>query len=260
VFYLWNAESYASLYNLDENSFQNNKSLIIEGSVVDEEGIPLAGASVLIKGTTIGVSADENGKFVIRTKPRTSIILVIQTLGMETKEIKYKEGEKVNVVLKQSLEGIVELVVTGYQTMDRRLSSSSIYKISGADVIQSNAVSLDNMLQGKIPGLQVVNATSTAGASTKIRIRGTSTISGNREPLWVVDGIILDDPVQIPTEELNNLDNVNLIGSAIEGLNPMDIESIDILKDASATAIYGVKAANGVIVVTTKKGKKVKLV
>ena len=103
--------------------------------------------------------------------------------------------------------------------------------------------------------MNVMGSSSTPGAATKIRIRGSSTISGNREPLWVVDGFILEDPVQISAEELNSLDNVNLIGNAISSLNPQDIERIDVLKDASATAIYGVKAANGVIVITTKKGK-----
>ena len=93
------------------------------------------------------------------------------------------------------------------------------------------------------------------GAATKIRIRGSSTISGNREPLWVVDGFILEDPVQISAEELNSLDNVNLIGNAISSLNPQDIERIDVLKDASATVMYGVKAANGVILIKTKQGQ-----
>lgn len=110
------------------------------------------------------------------------------------------------------------------------------------------------MLSGKIPGLTVLGDVSTPGAAAKIRVRGVSTLSGSRDPLWVVDGIILDDPVPLSAEEINSLDNVNLIGNAISGLNPMDIEKIDVLKDAAATAIYGVRAANGVIVVTTKKG------
>ena len=116
-------------------------------------------------------------------------------------------------------------------------------------------MSIDQMLQGKIPGLTVMQQTSTVGAAPKIRIRGSSSISGNREPVWVLDGIILENPVPLDAAELNSMDKVNLIGNAISGLNPEDIERIDILKDASATAIYGVKAANGVIVITTKRGK-----
>ena len=101
------------------------------------------------------------------------------------------------------------------------------------------------MLQGKLAGVNIINPTSTPGAAPKVRIRGASSISGNREPVWVVDGIILEDPVPISAEELNSLDNVNLIGNAIASINPEDIDRIDVLKDASATAIYGVKAANG---------------
>ena len=158
--------------------------------------------------------------------------------------------------MEDELAALVGAIInTGYQRIDRRMSTSSVASISGEDVLQANATTLDNMLQGKIPGLSVMGSSSTPGAATKVRIRGTSTISGNREPLWVVDGVILDDPVSVSTEMLNNLDNVNLIGNAISGLNPMDIEKIDVLKDASATAIYGVRAANGVIVVTTKRGK-----
>ena len=103
-----------------------------------------------------------------------------------------------------------------------------------------------------------MNMSSTPGAAPKIRIRGSSSITGNREPVWVVDGIILEEPVNISTEELNSPDKINLIGNAIGSVNPEDIERVDILKDASATAIYGIKAANGVIVVTTKQGKSQK--
>ena len=111
------------------------------------------------------------------------------------------------------------------------------------------------MLQGKIPGMAVLQQSSTVGAAPKIRIRGSSTIVGSREPLWVLDGIVLEDPVPLSQEELNSMDQVNLIGNAISGINPEDIEQIDVLKDASATALYGSKAANGVIMITTKKGK-----
>ena len=114
---------------------------------------------------------------------------------------------------------------------------------------------LDKMLQGKIPGMAVLQQSSTVGAAPKIRIRGSSTIVGSREPLWVLDGIVLEDPVPLSPEELNSMDQVNLIGNAISGINPEDIEQIDVLKDASATALYGSKAANGVIMITTKKGK-----
>lgn len=114
--------------------------------------------------------------------------------------------------------------------------------------------SIDQMLEGRVPDLVVSSNSAEVGVAPKIRIRGTSTIIGNREPLWVVDGIVVTDPVPISPEELNDPDYVNRIGNAIAGLNPQDIQRIDVLKDAAATAIYGTKAANGVIVVTTKRG------
>lgn len=128
--------------------------------------------------------------------------------------------------------------------------------LKAEDIIEPVGTSIDQMLQGKVPGMSVMQMTSTVGAAPKIRIRGSSTIIGNREPVWVLDGVVLQDPVPLDATELNSMDQVNLIGNAISGLNPEDIERIDVLKDASATALYGTKAANGVIVITTKRGKK----
>ena len=113
---------------------------------------------------------------------------------------------------------------------------------------------IDQMLEGQIPDLISMTNSGEIGVAPKLRIRGTSTLIGNREPLWVIDGIVQQDPVNISPEELNNPDYINRIGNAISGLNPQDIERIDVLKDASATALYGTKAANGVIVITTKRG------
>ncbi|MCM1178307.1 MAG: SusC/RagA family TonB-linked outer membrane protein [Clostridium sp.] len=231
----------------------------VTGTVLEEDGKPSAGVAVMVKGTGNGTLTDEKGEFTLKVefaKDSATPVLVFSCLGKETQEHKCTK-DSYRIIMKDLLAELVGAVInTGYQKLDRRMSASSVASISGADVLQSNAISIDNMLQGKIPGMTVVGSSSTPGAATKIRIRGTSTISGNREPLWVVDGVILDDPVSISTEELNDLDNVNLIGNAISGLNPMDIEKIDVLKDASATAIYGVRAANGVIVVTTKRGKQ----
>ena len=134
-----------------------------------------------------------------------------------------------------------EVVITGYQRIDKRKNASSVISVKGSELQEGAAISIDNMLQGKLAGVNIINPTSTPGAAPKVRIRGASSISGNREPVWVVDGIILEDPVPISAEELNSLDNVNLIGNAIASINPEDIDRIDVLKDASATAIYGVK-------------------
>lgn len=237
---------------------QNERTRTVSGIVRDEQGEPTPGVAVMVKGTETGTMTDLKGEFtlkVVRQDGQPVPVLVFSCLGKETQEHKCNR-DFFEIVMKDELASLVGAIInTGYQRLDRRMSSSSVFSISGSDVLQSNAVSLDGMLQGKIPGMTVLSSSSTPGAATKVRIRGTSTISGNREPLWVVDGIILEDPVTVSTEVLNDLDNVNLIGNAISGLNPMDIEKIDILKDASATAIYGVRAANGVIVITTKRGK-----
>lgn len=232
------------------------QNVAVTGKVTDESGEPLAGVSISVKGEKKGTTSDLNGHYSLKVSSANTH-LVFQFLGMETVERKIT-GTTLNVTLKETASELVEILIeaTGYSKQEKRLSTSSIVTLSGDKVLQTDALSLDNMLMGKVPGLTVIGNNSTPGAATKIRIRGVSSISGNREPLWVVDGIILDDPVPLTAAEINSLDNVNLIGNAISGLNPNDIESIDILKDAAATAIYGVRAANGVIVVTTKKGKR----
>lgn len=247
-------EDYILITPKKESETQQTDMRTVKGKVVDSKGEPLPGVSVVVKNTTAGVATDIEGKFEIRLNSREEI-LVFSFVGMRTQEVKANK-DNLYVVMESVAELMQEVIVkTGYQNIEKRKLSSSVFTIDGDLVREGAALGLDNMLQGKIPGMNVMGSSSTPGAATKIRIRGSSTISGNREPLWVVDGFILEDPVQISAEELNSLDNVNLIGNAISSLNPQDIERIDVLKDASATAIYGVKAANGVIVITTKKGK-----
>lgn len=238
---------------------KQQKPYKVKGTIYDVSGEPLVGAVVNVKNTKVAVSADINGNFDITVPANTDNVLVITYTGMKTKEVRIRElVDALRIKLEEEALALDELVVysTGYQMIDKRMSTSSITSVKANDIVQANASTLDNMLMGKVAGMTVLNNSSTPGAAAKIRIRGVSTISGNQDPLWVVDGIILDDPVPLSTEEINSLDNVNLIGNAISGLNPMDIEKIDILKDASSTAIYGTRAANGVIVVTTKKGKQ----
>lgn len=227
----------------------------IHGTVVDEAGEPLPGVTIRLKGSNRGTTANVDGSYKLDVPNIKTAVLVFSLIGMKTEEVKPKSAT-VNMTLREAAELLGEVLVesTGYQDTEKRLSTSSVVTIDASDVLTADAGSVDQMLSGKIPGLTVLGDVSTPGAAAKIRVRGVSTLSGSRDPLWVVDGIILDDPVPLSAEEINSLDNVNLIGNAISGLNPMDIEKIDVLKDAAATAIYGVRAANGVIVVTTKKG------
>lgn len=224
------------------------------GMVKDEKGAPLPGVTVIVKGTQSGTSTNVNGEFFLRIKKNTT--LIFSFIGMENREVTIRSEEPVSVTLKMNTTQMEEAVIIGYgPPIDRNKLTSSVVSVKAKDIIEPVGNSLDQMLQGKIPGMAVLQQTSTVGAAPKIRIRGSSSIAGNREPVWVLDGVIMENPVKLDAAELNSMDKVNLIGNAISGLNPEDIERIDILKDASATAIYGVKAANGVIVITTKRGK-----
>ncbi|WP_065220558.1 MULTISPECIES: SusC/RagA family TonB-linked outer membrane protein [Butyricimonas] len=246
------------VYKVDNNLItikvvQKDKSIVAKGVVKDEKGEPVPGVSVIIKGTTTGTATDANGNFQIKV-PENSVLL-FSFVGMETKSVLVDSDKPVTVVMKEVVNEMDEVVITGYQVINKRELTSSISTLKAEDIIEPVGNSLDQMLQGKVPGMSVMQMTSTVGAAPKIRIRGSSTVIGNREPVWVLDGVVLTDPVKLDATELNSMDRVNLIGNAISGLNPEDIDRIDVLKDASATALYGSKAANGVIVITTKRGR-----
>lgn len=251
-----NVENYYLISRKQKNQDQK-KYITLTGKVCSEkDGKVLPGVTVLVKGTNSGVSTDIYGKFEIKIP--TSIknpILRFSFIGMKSKEINVKGKKEIKVSLQEETSEIDEIVVTGYQKIEKRKLSSSVISVKAEKLKENGVISIDNMIQGKLSGVTVMNQSATPGAAPKIRIRGSSSITGNREPVWVVDGIILEDPVKLSTADLNSMDKVNLIGNAISFINPEDIDRIDVLKDASATAIYGVKAANGVIVITTKKGK-----
>lgn len=226
----------------------------ITGKVVDQAGNPLPGVTVIIKGTKSGVATDVNGNFTITLNEQKEQTLIFSFVGMQTKEVSCMAGKTVTVILEPEEAQLDEVVVTGYQSINRRDMVGSYTTVKAADIMMPAYNSIDQMLQGKIPGMVVVNSSSRIGSSPKITIRGTSTIFGNTDPLWVVDGIIQPDPLPIDASSAVTEDMKNLIGNQISWLNPADIETITVLKDASATAIYGSKASNGVIVITTKKG------
>ena len=235
---------------------QQNPKIVIQGTVKDTKGIPLPGVSVVIQGSTVGVSADNAGKFRMEVADLPDLVLVFSFVGMETREIPYRGEKELSVVLSETQEELGEVIVTGYQRVDKRESTSAVSVIKTDDLKTIGATSIEQMLQGQLPGLSVVNTSAGPGATPKIRVRGTATIAGNADPLWVLDGVILENSVPLTVSDLNSPDVMTMFNSAIGGISPNDIESITVLKDASATAIYGTRAANGVIVVTTKKGKR----
>ena len=234
---------------------QNGGRRYVNGVVLDRDNEPLIGAVIKVKGKNGGVTTNGMGEFHAPVD-NGALSLIVSYVGMREKEVKIAAGNNdvVKKVVMESSTDIDEVVVTGYNNIDRRKLTSSVTTIKAEEVLRPDVMSIDQMLEGRVPDLIFQSNSGEVGTVPRLRIRGTSTLIGNREPLWVLDGIVMQAPVDVSPEELNNPDYINRVGNAISGINPQDIERIDVLKDASATAIYGVKAANGVIVITTKKG------
>lgn len=233
------------------------KPITVTGKVTDKmTKQTLPGVTVQVKGIALGTVTDVNGKYKLTIPNLKEFTLLFTFVGMKSQEIKYAGKDTINVVMEEEVEALeqVNVVSTGYGDIDRRRLTSAVTSLKMDDIMVAGLSSVDQMLEGRIPGMIFMQNSGQVGATPKVRIRGNSTIIGNQEPLWVVDGIVQTDPVDVDPAQLNDLDFVNLVGNAISGLNPNDIERIDVLKDAAATAIYGTRAANGVIVITTKKG------
>ena len=227
----------------------------VTGVVISEEDDqPVVGASVLVKGTTMGTVTDIDGKFTIDKVPSSSRTLKVSYIGMKTQEVPIKTGT-IKIVLTPDSEVLEEVVVTGMQKMDKRLFTGAATKLDAEGVKLSGMADISRGLEGRAAGVSVQNVSGTFGTAPKIRVRGATSIYGSSKPLWVVDGVIMEDVVEVSADELSSGNAETLISSAIAGLNADDIESFQILKDGSATSIYGARAMAGVIVVTTKKGK-----
>ncbi|MCB6974693.1 MULTISPECIES: SusC/RagA family TonB-linked outer membrane protein [Butyricimonas] len=233
------------------------KILRITGLVTDGKA-PLPGATVLVKGLTMGTVTDAKGRYVLSLPMMEKLTLLFSFMGMETREVVYAGKDTINVVLREDVKQMSEVVVTGYGSVSKGNYTGASTTVRAEDIMMAGATSVDQMLQGVVPGMLVRNSTGQVGATPKVRVRGTSTLLGSQEPVWVVDGVIQRDPQPFNLEDnmkfsVDADDIKQLAGNAISWLNPNDIETITVLKDASATAIYGSKAANGVIVITTKK-------
>ena len=244
----------------DDEKDEKQNFVTVKGIIKDERGNPLPGVTVALKGVALGTASDVNGRFTFSVPKEDGkpIVLVFSFVGMKTQELTYVEpkelGKEWEIVMKEEATELDEVVSTGYQNFDRKHLTSAVTSLKMDDVMVPGLTSVDQMLEGRVPGMIFMQNSGQVGAAPRLRIRGTSTVLGNQEPLWVVDGVVVTDPVNVSAEQINDLDFVNLLGNAISGLNPNDIEQIDVLKDAAATAVYGTKAANGVIVITTKKG------
>ena len=230
----------------------------VTGSVFDKaDNQPVIGATIAVmsaQGTVAhGTTTDLDGKFKLEV-PSGTQNLTCRFMGYTTTTIHLQTGkDNYTVYMENDSKQLNELVVTGYQAIDRRKLTSAVTTIKMSDEIIGGVNNIDQALAGQIAGLSSVTSSGSPGAPVKLRIRGTASLSGTQDPLWLLDGIPLEG-TDIPSmEDLQDIDNI--YQTSIAGINPQDIESITVLKDAAATAIYGARAANGVIVITTKKGK-----
>ena len=230
----------------------------VTGSVFDKaDNQPVIGATIAVmsaQGTVAhGTTTDLDGKFKLEV-PSGTQNLTCRFMGYTTTTIHLQTGkDNYTVYMENDSKQLNELIVTGYQAIDRRKLTSAVTTIKMSDEIIGGVNNIDQALAGQIAGLSSVTSSGSPGAPVKLRIRGTASLSGTQDPLWVLDGIPLEG-TDIPSmEDLQDIDNI--YQTSIAGINPQDIESITVLKDAAATAIYGARAANGVIVITTKKGK-----
>lgn len=227
-----------------------------------DDSEPLIGASVMVSQTqlkeagsslrTLGVVTDIDGKFTL-TIPDGVKSIECRYVGYNPRTIELVPGlDDYKLQLDRASEVLGDVVVTGYQNIEKRKLTASITKVELDDSKIGSVMTVDQALAGQVAGLSAIATSGSPGAPMKIRIRGTSSLNGTQDPLWVIDGIPVNGTEVPSLDELKDIDN--LYQSSIAGLNPADIESITVLKDAAATAIYGARAANGVIVVTTKKG------
>jgi TonB-linked SusC/RagA family outer membrane protein len=248
---------------------QNTK--VISGRVIEATTqMPIAGASVyvssaiignetkiagVLQGAMIGTTTNSDGKFTLSVSEDIKNLLV-SYMGFETEVVSVsKSSSNLKIQLRESSEILKEVVLMGYQNIEKRKLTSSYAVINVAEIKQSAVANVDQMLLGQVAGVVIQPTNGAPGAPSKISIRGTSTLNGSSDPLWVLDGIPLEgNDVPSDFKDKDNIDNLK--SYAIAGLNPEDIESITVLKDASATSIYGARAANGVLVITTKRGKK----
>ncbi len=212
-----------------ENKNQENRKII--GIVLDESNLPIPGASVFVAETEIATTTDFEGKFTISV-PTNTLALSISYMGFETKAINIKNKTEIRVILIESAAQLDEVVVVGYGTEQRRNVTASISTVKMQDIKALPKANVAEMLEGRLPGVQIMSDNS-PGGGTSIRVRGFSTINNN-DPLVIIDGVPASN--------------------GLNGINPSDIESLQVLKDAASSSIYGSRAANGVVVITTKKG------
>ena len=238
--YKWKATSLLFLVlALSSTAFSQNAT--VTGKVTDDNGEAIVGASIIVKGTSRGLNTDPNGKYKIEVSPTST--LIFSFVGFETKEILVGNRSVIDVAMVTKSNELENVVVIGYGTQRKSDLTGSVGSVRSDQLMERPVPSLNQGLSGRIAGVQVNNNSGRPGGRTTVRVRGFSSINSSNNPLYVVDGVMLPQG------------NQNQFSSAIDYLNPNDIATVEVLKDASSTAIYGARGANGVILITTKKGR-----
>ncbi|WP_416444334.1 SusC/RagA family TonB-linked outer membrane protein [Leeuwenhoekiella sp. A16] len=240
-------------------AFQSFAQKTVTGTVYDSSGTPLLGVNVIVKGTSNGVSTDFDGHYEITASD--SNVIVFSYVGFQESEELVGNRTQIDVTLAESAESLDEVVLIGYGAQQRQDVNGSVASIESDEIENIPQVSIDQLMQGKAAGVTISQNSGKPGAAVSVRIRGITSITGNNEPLYVIDGVpISGDSRNLSTSGRTDASSFNGNGqtgsSPLAGINPNDIESVDILKDASATAIYGSRGANGVVIIKTKSGAK----
>ena len=226
----------------------NNHNITLTGHVTDKTGAALPGATVHLKGTTHEVFTDRYGVFTFVTGQHIPAVITVSYVGYQEREVVINSFDPITVTLQESAGKLNDVVVVGYGTQKRKDLTSSISTVNQEEVAAIPVASFDAQLQGKAPGLQINSNTGVPGDGVFVRIRGTTSINADNNPLYIIDGVFINNT------SLQTLNTGGRATSPLADLNPADIQSVEVLKDASATAIYGSRGANGVIIITTKRG------
>ncbi len=252
---LLTALALSTAHTLPVSAQNHTEELSVKGVVLDQDGKPVAGAVVKNRQNNRSTLTDANGNFILTTLSHR-VVLDVTCIGKKNIIWKGVHNDIANITLQDDNSLFENVAVNGYQNIHHGKLTSSVESKEMSKLKVDGVNNVSKLLEGKVSDLVAMDNSGEENATTRLRLRGTTSLIGSREPLWVVDGVIINDPVNVSANDLNNPDYVNRIGNAIAGVNPNDIDRIDVLKDAAATAIYGTRAANGVIVITTKNGQE----
>ncbi len=232
----------------------------VKGTIVDDAGSPVAGATIRVKGEKLATTSGEDGSYTL-TGVKSNAVIIVSYTGFEEQELPVSAGAFSSIKMKRKDISLDDVIVVGYGSRKKSEVTGAITSVKAADLLQTPVANLAQGLQGRVAGLQITQNNAAPGGSISVRLRGTNSINGSSEPLYIIDGVQLQNSTASGVSGPSTLGNISGVGgfanqvSSLSFLNPNDIESIEVLKDASAAAIYGSQAANGVIIITTKRGK-----